>query len=487
MLLPNLVGLALVATPLSASVAAGPSHAAGVGLALSTHAADPVSYEYSPQADASGKAWLSIRFNEPAQDVNVTIKGNDGSTIKRSLGDVRGGKDVKIGWTQKKREVRYEMTFSGAELSGNFTFEIIKADAKGKVAKLQFRSSREDIVDRKKATYKTPSELTSYEYKVIDDDGDTIAADLVTDGVPAGGSFTINWNSPASVFMIEVRGEDKYGRFVEDRRVPYSAEIPHTEVNFDSGKANIKPGEIPKLDEAVAVAFHELDALDRVNEAVNANLTVQLYIVGYTDTVGNGAKNQTLSNSRAKSIAKYFYEQGFWSEIYFAGMGERGLRVKTDDNVDEVRNRRALYLIAFQKPGAGGQIPGRWTKLSGTRTRPAGFQLPALPEKWADYRNKKSSGGGESSGGGGSSDDGLGDDLGGGGSDSVDVGADADGGGDEPVTNGAVAGNDGPPPVEGEPTATSKGCRVGAEPGAPLALGWLALLLLGAGSRRRRA
>lgn len=453
--------------------------------ALWALATDPVSYEFSPQADAQGKAFLTVTFNEPAEGVEIVIRGDDGSTTKKKVGNVGAGKDVRITWTQKGQQVRYEMELTGDSLSGNFTFEIIKAAAKGKVGKLKFLSSREDIVDRKQAKYETSFALTSYDYKVIDDDGDVIASDTVTGGVPAGGTFTVKWTSPAAVFMVEVRGEDEHGRFVEDRRVPYSADIPHTEVNFDSGKFDIKPGEVPKLDEAVAVAFHELDALDRVNEAVNANLTPQLYIVGYTDTVGDPGKNQALSQSRAKAIAKYFYEQGFWAEIYYAGMGERGLRVETGDSVDEVRNRRALYLIAFQRPASGGQIPGSWTKLAGARGRPPGFQLPALPPQWADYRNKnKGSDGGESSGGdgGGSGDDGLG---GGGDDGSSELGGGGDGGSD--ASGGGGGGSGGPPEVEGEPGATAKGCSVGggvAGPGGAMALGWL--VLVGLATRRRR-
>ncbi|MEX1369298.1 MAG: OmpA family protein [Nannocystaceae bacterium] len=452
--------------------------------AVVASASDPVTYAYSPQTDASGKVSFTLQFHQGSSNVEVVINGDDGSTVKRSLGTVKAGKEVNVTWTQRKSAVRYEMELTAETLNGNFTFEVVKAAPKGGIGKLKFISSREDIVDRRKASYKAPFPLTSYEYKVIDDDGDTIASDTVTDRVGANETFTITWTSPAAVFMIEVKGEDQYGRFVEDRRVPYSVDIPHTEVNFDSGKANIKPGEIPKLDEAVAVAFHELDALDRVNEAVNANLTTQLYIVGYTDTVGNAAKNQKLSNGRAKSIAKYFYDQGFWAEIYYAGMGERGLRVQTDDNVDEVRNRRALYLIAFQKPGAGGQIPGRWTLLSGARSRPAGFELPALPEEYADYRNKNKGGGSGSAGsdeGGvdGADDDGASD------LDDGDAGASYDDGGDDDAGGGG-GGNGAPPPVEGEPTATSKGCRVGEGGPSPLALGWLVLLGAGALGRRRR-
>lgn len=454
--------------------------------ALVAFATDPVSYEFSPQTDAQGKAFLTVTFNEPAQGVEIVIRGDDGNTIKKKAGNVPAGKDLQITWTQKGPQVKYEMELTGDELSGNFTFEIIKAAAKGKVGKLKFMSSREDVVDRNQAKYETSFALSSYTYKVIDDDGDVIASDTVTEGVRAGGTFTITWKSTASVFMVEVRGEDEHGRFVEDRRVPYAADIPHTEVNFDSGKFDIKPGEVPKLDEAVAVAFHELDALDRVNEAVQANLTPQLYIVGYTDTVGDPGKNQALSQSRAKAIAKYFYEQGFWAEIFYAGMGERGLRVETDDSVDEVRNRRALYLIAFQKPAGGGQIPGSWTRLAGARGRPAGFQLPALPPQWADYRNKKKKGGGGESGSGGDPEAGgdegnVGDGFGGDPNAGGDEGS--AGGGDEGGSSAAGGGDSGPPPVEGEPGATSKGCSVGGRT-MPMALGWL--VLLGLATRRRR-
>jgi len=301
--------------------------------------------------------------------------------------------------------------------------------------------------------------------------------------VPPGGTFEVTW--PATeVFMIWVRGEDEFGRFTEYKLVPWAVEIPHTEINFDSGKWDIKNQEAPKLDDAVAVAFHELIALEKVNDAVNANLSPQLYIVGYTDTVGNAGSNQKLSNSRAKQIAQYFYEKGFWAEIYYAGMGERGLRVETDDNVDEVRNRRALYLIGVQKPAGGGQIPSSWKRLSGPRAKPAGFTPPPLPEEWENYREERKAAAG--SGGSGSGDGSVeklddtnpGSDLSG----WEDGGDGGDGGGGTDYSK--AYGEGGPPPVEGEPGATKKGCTVGATDGGPLALGWL--VLLGLMRRRRR-
>lgn len=451
---------------------------AGLVLAALLTVADPMSFEYSGQTDAGGTAFLVIRANQALDDLEVVITG-DGQTIKKSIGSMRNGQTVKVSWKQKSAQARYSLEVGGANVEANFAFEIAKAKGGGqKLGKLKVRSTREDIIDRQTAMFETSFDLANYEYKIYDGDGDIFASDLVTDGVAAGGQFTIKWSDDADVFMIHVKGEDKFGRFTEYKLVPWAVEIPHTEINFDSGKWNIKNGESPKLDEAVAVAFHELVALEKVNKAVGANLTPRLYIVGYTDTVGGASSNQKLSNSRAKEIAGYFRDKGFWAAIYYAGMGERGLRVETGDSVDEVRNRRALYLIGVQDPAGGGQIPSRWSKLVGARSQPPGFELPALPEKWANYReerrNKRKGNSGEPS---------VEGDLPSGGSDRELIGET----GEETVYDDDIGDGDdgGPPPVEGEPGATSKGCRVDPGPSAPGAVALLALLGLGFLRRRR--
>ncbi|MBL4686088.1 MAG: OmpA family protein, partial [Nannocystaceae bacterium] len=355
-------------------------------------AGDPFTYEYAGQTDGSGNAWIVVVNNEDMKDVEITIAG-DGKTVTRSPGNLKQGSRYKVSWKQKNGQARYQLDINArrkeGDVSGSFAFEVIKTKAAGKIGKLKVRSTREDIVKRHKAEFETTFQLARYDYKIYDSDGEIAAAGSKEDvDIAPGGRFTVTW--PASeVFMIFVRGEDEFGRFTEYKLVPWSVEIPHTEINFDSGKWDVKNDESGKLDDAVAVAFHELLALDKVSEAVQANLTPQLYIVGYTDTVGNAGKNKKLSNSRAKQIAEYFYDKGFWAEIYYAGMGERGLRVKTDDGVDEVRNRRAMYLIGLQKPGSGGQIPGNWKRLSGARSMPMGFSAPELPEEWKNYREKR--------------------------------------------------------------------------------------------------
>jgi MYXO-CTERM domain-containing protein len=441
---------------------------------LSLSFADPFSFEYPGQTEASGSTYLVVVANDDLPAFEVAISG-DGQNIKKSVPALKSGAKHKITWKQKSGTAKYQLVIDGGSVSADFAFEMVKPAAQGKVGKLKVKSSREDVVKRRTATYETSFALANYEYKVYDSDGDIIAQKLVTDApVPAGGSFSVKWDSRAEVFLIYVRGEDEHGRFTEFKLVPWAVEIPHTEINFDSAKFDVKTDETAKLDEAVAVAFHELDGLEKVNEAVQANIVPKLYIVGYTDTVGPGPMNDELSRNRAKAIAKYFFDKGFWAEIYYQGMGERGLRVETADSVDEVRNRRALYLIGVDTPPSGGQVPSSWKKLSGARSRPPGFVLPALPPEWAKQREERRSG----TAGPAEPDTTPGTEP--------DTGAGE--GGTAPPTGTPQAqlpeGSGGPPPVEGEPGATKKGCNIAGGTD----LGALVLLVLGVPAlvRRRR-
>ena len=148
MLLPHLAGLALCTVVASAT--------------------DPVDFQYSPQTDAQGKTTFTITFNEGSAGVNVVIKGDDGSTIKRNLGTVKRGKVAKITWKQKSQAVQYEMELTGKTLNGNFTFNVIKAAAKGPAGKLKFKSSREDIVDKRKAKYQSIASQNSTSLETVE-------------------------------------------------------------------------------------------------------------------------------------------------------------------------------------------------------------------------------------------------------------------------------------------------------------------------------
>ena len=105
-------------------------------------------------------------------------------------------------------------------------------------------------------------------------------------------------------------------------------------VYFDFNKAVITPEAKKTLDE-VAVAYAELKP-------------VAIYLAGHTDTVGNAAFNQTLSNKRAAAVAAALGKLGIKTSTFdLKAFGKTKPAVPTKDNVREGKNRRVE--IYFEK------------------------------------------------------------------------------------------------------------------------------------------
>jgi len=174
----------------------------------------------------------------------------------------------------------------------------------------------------------------------------------------AGSDLTIKWRDPGQdVLYMDLKVYDIAEFWTGMRLTPFSISIPHDDVEFDSGKWNIKSSEESKLK---ATMGHIKKALDEHGTL----LTLKLYVAGYTDTVGSTGANNTLSNNRARSISRWFRKKGLKIPIYYQGFGERVLAVNTPDNTDEQRNRRALYILSSQQPSKGGQTPDdKWKRV----------------------------------------------------------------------------------------------------------------------------
>lgn len=182
--------------------------------------------------------------------------------------------------------------------------------------------------------------------KVTGDSSAVLADDEIDlTGKPAGVPFVVTW-SPASeeaVAKIELRASDTLGFWAEVSLLPWSISIPHRDLLFRTGSSRIEDVERPKLEESFA----------QISEAVarHADLgTVILFVAGHTDTVGRPADNFKLSRDRAKAIAGWFRERGLQVPIAYEGFGESALLVKTPDETDEPRNRRADYILSFDQP-----------------------------------------------------------------------------------------------------------------------------------------
>lgn len=372
-------------------------------------ALDPISFEYPNVSDEKGSVYLILHAEQALNNGQVEISGDDGSSIKRNI-SIQAGARKKLTWKQLRPNVHYTVKVRSSELESDFGFDVRRAAASGKVGIFNVLSSAEDIVVFHRIRYKTSFALTKYTLSVFNVDGTKIVEQVIDDKpVAAGSSLDFSWDHDDDVFMIVLKGEDDVGRFAEHKVVPWSIDIPHTDATFETDKFDIRKEQEYKLDESFAVIVHELDRLERANQAVNGNIVAQLYIVGYTDTVGDRAKNQVLSEKRARAIAEYFSKKGTWCEIWFGGMGESGLAVQTGDSVDLEANRRASYILGVDKP-QGAKLPNtsHWKKFASARPRQLDGE-PALPKSYREYVQNlrseriKQRGGPARSGGGGES------------------------------------------------------------------------------------
>ena len=177
-------------------------------------------------------------------------------------------------------------------------------------------------------------------------------------GEAPGTPINLEWDARrGEVLKLMVRGYDRWGFYVQEDITPWSLEIPHDDVHFASGSHVIEETERPKLDKAFNTIMEKVEQYGEI-------VQVKLFIGGYTDTVDSRSYNQGLSERRARAIAGYFRERGFRMPIYYQGFGEDALALETDDEVDEVTNRRAVYLLAAWPPARGKNFPrASWKQL----------------------------------------------------------------------------------------------------------------------------
>lgn len=198
-----------------------------------------------------------------------------------------------------------------------------------------------------------------FQVEVFDTELDEIGSGILH--VPVNSNLSLQkltWVAAGEPAVIKVKGEDVHGFWSQMDLLPWHYEIPHEEIVFASNSSEITEEEAPKLTDVQSKVEEVVQKYKKIAE-------VNLYIAGYTDTVGSSTHNLSLSEDRARSIAQWFSINGFTGDLYYQGFGESVLAVSTPDSTDEPQNRRALYIVAGQPPPISQSIPQQsWKKLN---------------------------------------------------------------------------------------------------------------------------
>jgi outer membrane protein OmpA-like peptidoglycan-associated protein len=218
--------------------------------------------------------------------------------------------------------------------------------AGARLPQLELRIDPDDVdIERGQLTATLSRPAAKLSVKVLDAAGAVLAeAEQAFDGAAAGSALVIRWQPPrGTVARIEVFGHDTNGYYKGIAITPWSFEVPHEDVVFETDSAQVLPAEEKKLAASLRLINQELPRAKNLG-------AVTLFILAHTDTVGSGEYNRALSTRRAQAIARWFRGHGLKIPMAYDGMGESMLEVKTADEVDEPRNRRVDYMLGVEPP-----------------------------------------------------------------------------------------------------------------------------------------
>jgi outer membrane protein OmpA-like peptidoglycan-associated protein len=308
--------------------------------------------------EASGdKPALMVRAKKKLKRLSVTVRSGKKVHEFEAKGLKRGAKRT-FSWKQKKgaRTWRVEVVLAQKdEREASFAFEI-KTEVVGTPT---LKVGRNDVdLEGRCVTVHLSRPIALVQMRVLADGGKEVASVEEKQGGD-GRNEKVCWNQKEAVDveLLDLRVYDPDGQWAGIQVSAFQVRVPpSSQVEFETGKWDIRPGEEHKLK----------DLLVRLKEKVARHgkvVPLQLYVIGHTDTVGGDADNLALSRNRARSIASWFKRHKLKIPIHFQGLGERRPVIKTPDNTDEARNRRAVYVLSAGPPSGTGVSEGSWKRV----------------------------------------------------------------------------------------------------------------------------
>ncbi|MBN1652450.1 MAG: OmpA family protein [Deltaproteobacteria bacterium] len=297
---------------------------------------------------------LTILTREPIRDLRVSVTESGKSVISKSFVQLGAGAVQYISWSAEPGVHNYRIEVSGITAAG-------QASASSETVvtvmrPLEILLQREWVdLETRRIPFRINNPPGHVEISIFNAASKLIhEADIDLRARTHHEEIELSWPQlKEPIARIELKIFDISDSWVGVELLPFRVEIPHVDVVFETNKWKILPNEKPKLD----------DAYERLVKAIAEHgdeIKARVYILGHTDTVGSDQDNMVLSKNRANAIARYFMAKGgITLPILACGFGETMLAVKTADDVDEQRNRRAQYILAAEAP-----LPCNWVVVS---------------------------------------------------------------------------------------------------------------------------
>ena len=306
------------------------------------------------QVDTSYPAVI-VNVRQPLENLSVEVRcGSKSASLSKSV---------------SRGEIKVPIEVSTGDHTCNGRISITMDDGSSGEMPLSFKATQHPsltmtipddkvLLDSSNLYVKLDRPAKTYAITLFDSDNSPVGQGQTNVNPSSNLGFTkVSWEALSDdIAVIRVQGEDIYGFTTQTDLFPWHYDIPHEDVIFASNQSTIEKDQVPKL---TAVQSEVQNVVDKYSQFA----VVNLYVAGYTDTVGDASGNLRLSEARAKSIATWFQNSGFTGNIYYQGFGESVLAVPTADGVDEAQNRRALYVVAAATPKSEAFPTNKWKQL----------------------------------------------------------------------------------------------------------------------------
>ncbi len=315
----------------------------GTMMTATAFAGQVIDVRLNDKVAAGKQPSLAISVFGDLSELVLDLTRDDGKKIQQQLLNIPRGSKRSFVIPQSSGRHRYRGSLALTRASGesgsmdlDFTAEVIAALG------LSVNRDNLDLVEHT-VLLKAKRALSQVDFEVTAEDGTLIDRGSQKVQPPAKQARLIWKQKDGKVLKIRLLAYDTDNIHEDLELIPWTYHIPHQEVEFETGKWDIRDSEISKLNHS----YHLLqDGLSRYGSL----LEVKLYVAGHTDTVATADSNRILSEKRALAIARFFRFRGFVQPVFYQGYGEGGLKVPTPDETDEPQNRRAEYVLAAEAP-----------------------------------------------------------------------------------------------------------------------------------------